>query len=167
MDNQTLTLQMTSVAPGANFSASAHFFQGTSTDIPTGVRYRVDGVSYPGVVRNWTPLVPGFSSVSVVLDENDNQMIWPPDPREILKITLESTKGSTVLTSTATWTVVKPTRPVNLGYPVTSRDFSWLEMVNRQWGSEYRAPDHRIYEFSNGRGFDSTDIGQTGIYRRR
>lgn len=38
-------------------------------------------------------------------------------------------------------------------------------MVIRQWGSEYAAPDHRVYQFSNGRGFDSTDLGITGIYR--
>jgi hypothetical protein len=58
-----------------------------------------------------------------------------------------------------------PTLPASLGRPVTSRSFSWKEMVIRMWGSEYAAPDHRIYQFSNGRNFDSTDIGITGIYR--
>ena len=48
---------------------------------------------------------------------------------------------------------------------VTSRQFSWTEMAIRAWGSEFAAPDHRIYEFSNGRGFDSTDMLDTGIYR--
>lgn len=56
--------------------------------------------------------------------------------------------------------------PVGLGKPVTSRTFSWKEFVVRQWGSEYAAPDHRIYQFSGGRGFDSTDLYTTGIYRR-
>lgn len=56
--------------------------------------------------------------------------------------------------------------PPNLGKPVTTRTFSLLEMVERAWGSEFRAPDHRIYEWSNGRAFDSTDMGTTGIYRR-
>lgn len=56
--------------------------------------------------------------------------------------------------------------PASLGKPVTSRQFSWKEMVIRQWGSEYAAPDHRIYNFSNGRSFDSTDLGTTGIYER-
>ena len=41
----------------------------------------------------------------------------------------------------------------------------WKEMAVRAWGSQFSAPDHRIYEFSNGRGFDSTDRGTTGIYR--
>ena len=50
---------------------------------------------------------------------------------------------------------------------VTTRNFSLVEMVSRAWGSEFRAPDHGIYEFSNGRRFDSTDIGETGIYKRR
>jgi hypothetical protein len=54
----------------------------------------------------------------------------------------------------------------NLGYPVTFRTFSLLEMVSRAWGSEFKAPDHGIYQFSNGRRFDSTDIGVTGFYKR-
>ena len=55
--------------------------------------------------------------------------------------------------------------PVQNGKPVTSRTFSWKEMVIRQWGSEYSAPDHGVYQFSNGRRFDSTDLGVTGIYQ--
>ena len=58
------------------------------------------------------------------------------------------------------------TVPPTLGRPVSTRQFSWKEMVIRAWGSEYSAPDHRVYEFSNGRGFDSTDRGSTGFYRR-
>jgi hypothetical protein len=58
-----------------------------------------------------------------------------------------------------------PPLPPQLGKQVTTRQFSWKEMVIRQWGSEYAAPDHRIYNFSNGRSFDSTDLGTTGIYR--
>lgn len=54
--------------------------------------------------------------------------------------------------------------PPNLGRQVTSRQFSLLEMVSREWGSSFRAPDHRIYNFPM-RSFDSTDIGTTGIYR--
>lgn len=61
-----------------------------------------------------------------------------------------------------------PLPPLNpaLGQPVTSREFSLLEMVERAWGAEFAAPDHGVYEFSNGRRFDSTDLGTTGIYRR-
>ena len=53
-----------------------------------------------------------------------------------------------------------------LGPKVSSRQISLLEMVERAWGSEFAAPDHGIYEFSNGRRFDSTDLGTTGIYQR-
>lgn len=56
--------------------------------------------------------------------------------------------------------------PPKLGLPVTTRSFSLNEMVRREWGSEFSAPDHRIYQFSNGRGFDSTDLGTTGFYKR-
>jgi hypothetical protein len=58
------------------------------------------------------------------------------------------------------------TVPPTLGRPVSYRQFSWLEIVERAWGSEYREPDHRIYQFSDGRAFDSTDMYETGIYRR-
>ena len=49
---------------------------------------------------------------------------------------------------------------------VSFRSFSWLEMAERAWGSEYRQPDKGIYAMSDGRRFDSTDMYQTGIYRR-
>jgi hypothetical protein len=52
----------------------------------------------------------------------------------------------------------------NLGYKVTTRNIDWGEMSRRAWGSEWSAPDHGTYEFSNGRKFDSTDRGLTGIY---
>lgn len=58
-------------------------------------------------------------------------------------------------------------RPANLGYKVTTRTFNLSEMVSRSWGGEFKQPDHRVYEFSNGRAFDSTDIGTTGIYRKK
>lgn len=56
--------------------------------------------------------------------------------------------------------------PASLGFPVSYRQWSWLQLAERAWGSEYRQPDHGIYQFSNGRRFDSTDMYQTGIYRR-
>lgn len=49
---------------------------------------------------------------------------------------------------------------------VTTRAFSLEEMVAREWGPSFRAPDHRVYLFSNNRGFDSTDLGNTGIYQK-
>jgi len=51
---------------------------------------------------------------------------------------------------------------------VTTRTFNLLELVTREWGSEFRAPDHRVYTFGDGkRSFDSTDMGQTGIYKKQ
>jgi hypothetical protein len=52
----------------------------------------------------------------------------------------------------------------NLGNPVTFRETPWLDLCIRAWGSEFQAPDHDIYKWSNGRGFDSTDRGLTGVY---
>jgi hypothetical protein len=52
----------------------------------------------------------------------------------------------------------------NLGPPVTARQINMLDLVIRAWGSEYYAPDHGVYEFSNGRKFDSTDASQGGPY---
>jgi len=51
-----------------------------------------------------------------------------------------------------------------LGSPVTTMTFTWRDLVQRSWGSEFFAPDHGAYEFSGGRKFDSTDTGNTGIY---
>jgi hypothetical protein len=44
------------------------------------------------------------------------------------------------------------------------RTINWGSMVETAWGSEYNAPDHGVYQFSNGRGFDSTDKTDNGIY---
>ena len=60
--------------------------------------------------------------------------------------------------------VTKSINQGNLGNSVTSRPISWLDLSMRSWGSEFHAPDHQIYQFSNGRSFDSSDIGKTGIY---
>ena len=57
-----------------------------------------------------------------------------------------------------------PKIPPTLGSKVTTREFSWSEMVERAWGSEWNAPDHRIYEFAGYIFKDSTDKYQTGIY---
>lgn len=52
----------------------------------------------------------------------------------------------------------------NLGHRVSSRQLNWQQLVEQAWGAEYAAPDHGAYEFSNGRKFDSTDRGLTGLY---
>jgi hypothetical protein len=54
--------------------------------------------------------------------------------------------------------------PNNLGAKTVTRTISWMDLVIRAWGSEWAAPDKGIYEFSNGRKFESTDRGSTGFY---
>jgi hypothetical protein len=54
--------------------------------------------------------------------------------------------------------------PKNLGNKVKTRVINWLDLAMRAWGSEFHAPDHGVYEFSNGRKWDSTDKGLTGLY---
>lgn len=55
--------------------------------------------------------------------------------------------------------------PPTLGSKVSTRTTSWNELVQRAWGSEFNAPDHKIYRFGGGaRNFDSTDKGLTGLY---
>lgn len=54
--------------------------------------------------------------------------------------------------------------PNNLGARVSVRDLNWQQLVQRAWGAEYVAPDKGAYEFSNGRKWDSTDRGLTGLY---
>lgn len=56
-----------------------------------------------------------------------------------------------------------PIIPSNLGYKVTTRQTDWMSLVEKAWGSEFRAPDHNIYTFGN-RSYDSTDKGLTGLY---
>lgn len=51
-----------------------------------------------------------------------------------------------------------------MGPQVSSSTYSWMDMAIRAWGSEWNAPDHNIYKFSNSRGFDSTDRSRNGIY---
>jgi hypothetical protein len=61
-------------------------------------------------------------------------------------------------------TSAPPKNPNNLGNAPTFRNISWMDMCVRAWGTEWNAPDHGVYCFSNGRRFDSTDKGSTGIY---
>lgn len=52
----------------------------------------------------------------------------------------------------------------NLGAAVVTRSYSWLDFCIRSWGPEWNAPDHRVYNFSSGRSYDSTDKTFQGIY---
>lgn len=57
-----------------------------------------------------------------------------------------------------------PYLPPSLGKAVTYRQWSWEMLCARAWGAAFRQPDHAIYQFSDGRRFDSTDQYRTGIY---
>jgi len=48
--------------------------------------------------------------------------------------------------------------------PVNTSNSTQQEKVRKAWGSEYDKSDV-VYEFSNGRKFESSDRGTTGIYR--
>ncbi len=61
-------------------------------------------------------------------------------------------------------TVTRAVNQNNLGAKVSTRNISFLDLAMRAWGTEWNAPDHSIYQWSNGRKFDSTDRGNTGIY---
>jgi len=52
----------------------------------------------------------------------------------------------------------------NLGSVTVIREVIWRDLAMRAWGSEWQAPDKNVYQFSNGRGFDSTDRNANGIY---
>lgn len=54
--------------------------------------------------------------------------------------------------------------PSGLGGPVSTRTFVWADLVHKAWGSEFFAPDHKIYQFGGYVFKDSTDRGKTGIY---
>lgn len=58
------------------------------------------------------------------------------------------------------------TTPPNNGYKVSTRTYNLGEMVRRAWGPEFSAPDHKIYNWPQGRSFDSTDMGTTGFYKK-
>jgi hypothetical protein len=57
-----------------------------------------------------------------------------------------------------------PFIPPELGSHVSTRTINWSDEAQKAWGSEFRTPDHGVYEFSNGTKKDSTDKGLTGIY---
>lgn len=52
----------------------------------------------------------------------------------------------------------------NISYKVTYRVITQRDIVIRAWGEEWAENDKDIYEWANGRDFDSTDKGITGIY---
>jgi hypothetical protein len=64
------------------------------------------------------------------------------------------------------------TQNLNMSKPLSSKikfntsshRISWYDMAVRAWSGEYTMPDRGVYEFSNGRKFDSTDQNATGIY---
>jgi len=99
------------------------------------VDFAYDTVNPPGIVFVQAPLAG---------------TVWP------------SANVVTIIVSEGPFVPNAPQLPV---LKVSTRAFSLEEMVSREWGANFRAPDHRIYNFP-GRSFDSTDIANTGIYRR-
>ena len=59
-----------------------------------------------------------------------------------------------------------PNIPQSLGNKVTTRSYDWRQMVIAEWGEYWARPDI-VYVFSDGTQKESTDMYQTGIYRRR
>jgi len=53
--------------------------------------------------------------------------------------------------------------PPKFGYPVTYRQYDWRTQVVRAFGPEFYRPD-TAYRFNNGRRFDDSDKGTTGVY---
>lgn len=46
---------------------------------------------------------------------------------------------------------------------VTTRTIDYAAWVRKLWGKEWNKPE-TVYEFSNGRKFESTDATDSGIY---
>lgn len=59
-----------------------------------------------------------------------------------------------------------PYIPPKNGLPVSFRNFNFGEMVRREWGSDWNVPDI-VYEMTDGRKFESTDMQTSGIYKRK
>ena len=55
--------------------------------------------------------------------------------------------------------------PPKNGYPVSFRQFVFGDMVRQEWGQEWAIPDI-VYEMSNGRKFESTDLMYGGVYAK-
>lgn len=49
--------------------------------------------------------------------------------------------------------------------PVTTRTVDYKRLIQDQNGKDHQKPEV-VYQFSNGRKFDSTDKAESGIYRR-
>jgi len=49
--------------------------------------------------------------------------------------------------------------------PVTTRQYNAGALVRQLWGAKYNKAD-TAYEFSNGKKFDSSDRGETGVYKK-
>ena len=47
---------------------------------------------------------------------------------------------------------------------VRTRNLSWKEICQKAWGKDWNKPE-TVYEFSGGKTFETTDRGETGIYR--
>lgn len=59
-----------------------------------------------------------------------------------------------------------PNIPPENGKPVSFGTVNLAQIIRQLWGPQYYRPDTG-YEFSNGRRFDASDQGTSGVYRPR
>jgi hypothetical protein len=109
IDQITITLASQTVRPGESLYASAFFFNASVPISPTSVDYKVEDVGTGELIRDWTPAVPGFTSVSVLLDGVDVALLDATDLKEFRRVTFRATSTVTV-TASAIYTIF------NLGY---------------------------------------------------
>jgi hypothetical protein len=121
------------------------------------------GMGVLGLEADYFPTAETITSVQGVLNFSNTGAFTVQLGSQIVVLT-EGVFGLTVPPPPPPGTGPPLFIPPQLGKPVTTRTFSWGEMASRAWGSEFRAPDHRIYQFSGGNYKDSTDMGTTGIY---
>jgi hypothetical protein len=110
MDEIVITLASQTVRPGESLFASAFFFNLSVPTDPMSVDYRVDDVQTGDEIRDWTPCVPGFSSTSVILENEDVALLVASDLKEYRRVTFRATLGPDTVTESAIYAIQ------NLGY---------------------------------------------------
>jgi len=187
----TLTFAITggNLPPGIQFSSATNWFTGTytafgnfifqitaydstGTGTTTQAEMIVSGVLVPSVtgdnaaVANTLISMAGLSYLDVPVYSSTYAAgyVANQSPSAGTSVAFNSVVTLGVSQGAYQASVAPPVQPI---LKVTMRDFSLQEMVERAWGSEYSAPDHRVYAFGGGkRYFDSTDQGNTGIYQK-
>ncbi len=110
MDEIDVILASLTVRPGESLYASAFFYNLSIAVSPTSVSYRVDDVVTGDEIRDWTAAVPGFSSTSVILENEDVALLVSTDLKEYRRVTFRATLGADTITESAIYAIQ------NLGY---------------------------------------------------